>query len=320
VGTTPKLPNERLKLTTFAAPPKDFNPLTASDKLLAVHGIPRRPDATQEPVLRNLWDKAFAKPMTFVQAQLVEEKIWKTVPHGIAKPANFGLAGNWAGGIVQVSSLGLNPPEPANVVFAEWVVPAINMNTKLSGSQTVGFWVGLGGWGTSQVLQAGTAATVNGNSVSYWAWTEWFPAGYQVANFPVQPGDTVSVLVCAPSPSQGYVSMMNHRTSLAISVGVADPNGTAAYDGSSVEWIIEAINTEMPNFEKVIFTQLNAGTQHHAIDLTHAFTANTVNGSTTLATGKILASQNEVEVLYGSSLLSKTPIKKVLEPIKKISG
>jgi len=292
-----------LKVTTFAQPPKDFNPITASDKLLAVHGIPRRPDATTEPGLRKIWDRAFSRPVNFVEAHLVEDKVWRTLPHGSPnlKKTGFGLAGNWAGAIVKTASLNLNPAEPANTVFAEWVVPKMNTATKETGAQTVGFWVGLGGWNSTQVLQAGTAATVNGNSVSYWAWTEWFPAGYQVANMPIQPGDTVSVLVCAPQPNHGYVSMMNHRTNVAISIGVSDPNGNAAYDGASVEWVIEAINTQMPNFGSVTFSQLSAGTKNHAIDLAHAFTANTVSGAKTLATGKILAPQNEVEVIWDAA-------------------
>ena len=290
-----------LKITTFPATPPNFNPSTASDRLLAVHGIPRRPDADKEPGLRVLWDKFFTKPVNFVEAQLVEDKVWHTLPHGspnVAK-AGFGLAGDWAGAIVETASLGLS--QPANNVFAEWVVPKINTSTTESGSQTVGFWVGLGGWGTSQVLQAGTAATVSGNSVSYWAWTEWFPAGYKVANLAIEPGDTVSVLVCAPESDHGYVSMMNHRTGVAISVGVSDPNGTSPYDGSSVEWVIEALGTEMPNFGSVTFTQITAGTQNSTINLAHAFTANTVSGGKTLATGKVLASQNEVEVIWDAA-------------------
>jgi hypothetical protein len=300
MDTAAKQASVSLKMTTFAAPPKDFNPLTATDNQLAVHGIPRRPDATSEPGLRKIWDQAFSKPVTFVEAQLVEDKVWRSLPHGVVgvQKQGFGLAGHWAGAVVQTSSLKLSPAEPANTVFAQWVVPKINTSTKETGSQTVGFWVGLGGWNTGQVLQAGTAATLSGNTVTYWAWTEWYPAGYQVANLQVQAGDTVSVLVCAPQSDHGYVSMMNHRTNIAISVGVSDPNGTAAYDGSSVEWVIEAINTEMPNFGSVTFSQLTAGTQHHAIDLSHAFTANTVNGAKTLATGKILAPQNEVEVIW----------------------
>jgi len=298
---TAKLP---VKITTFAPPPKEFNPVTAPPQQLALYGIPRRPDATAEPGLRNLWDRFFTKPVNFVQAQLVEDKVWRTLPHGSPNlhKQGFGLAGNWAGAIVETSSLQLNPPQPANSVFAEWVVPKINTNTKETGSQTVGFWVGLGGWNTGQVLQAGTAATLSGNSVTYWAWTEWFPAGYQVANLEIQAGDTVSVLVCAPETDHGYVSMMNHRTNIAISVGVSDPNGTAAYDGSSVEWVIEAIDGEMPNFGSVTFSQITAGTQNHAITLADAFTANTVSNGKTLATGEIPASKNEVEVIWDAAI------------------
>jgi len=65
-----------------------------------------------------------------------------------------------------------------------------------------------------------------------------------------------------------------------------------------VEWVIEAINTEMPNFGSVTFTQLSAGTKNHAITLAHAFTANTKSGIFTLATGEVLAAQNEVKVIY----------------------
>jgi hypothetical protein len=292
-------------LTTFAAPPKDFNLVTASDKLLALHGIPRRPDAATEPGLRKLWDRTFSKPVNFVQAELVEQTTWRSLPHGSPNlhKAGFGLAGNWAGVVVKTASLGLNPPEPANVVFAEWVVPKINPKPNEPGTQIVGFWVGLGGWNTTQVLQAGTAATVTGNTVTYWAWTEWFPAAYKVANLAVQAGDTVSVLVCAPQADHGYVSMMNHRTNVAISVGVSDPNaGDAPYDGSSVEWVIEAINSEMPNFGTITFNQLSAGTKNHAINLAHAFTTNTVNSGKTLATGKILAPQNEVQVIWDAAI------------------
>ncbi len=40
-------------------------------------------------------------------------------------------------------------------------------------AQTVGFWVGIDGFGNNQVLQAGTAATVTGQTIDHWVWTEW---------------------------------------------------------------------------------------------------------------------------------------------------
>lgn len=291
-----------MNLTTYAAPPKEFDPTTASPATLIQYGYPRRPDAQKEPGLRALWDRAMARKPNFIPAQLSEDKVWHSKPHALWTKDQFGLAGNWAGAVVKVASLGFSPPEPANMVFAEWKVPTIQPKPAEPGTQIVGFWVGLGGWGVNNLLQAGTAATITGSSVSYWAWVEWVPAGYSVDNLIVQAGDTVSVLVCAPETDHGFVSMLNQRTNQAISVGVTDPSGTAPYDGSTVEWIVEAIGTEMPNFGSVLFTQLSAGTQNHTINLKDAFTVNTVSGSTTLATGKVLEAQNQVEVIWDAAI------------------
>ena len=96
--------------------------------------------------------------------------------------------------------------------------------------------------------------------------------------------------------------MMNQRTNVAISIGVTDPGGTTPYDGSTVKWIVEAIGTEMPDFGSVTFTQLSAGTQDDAINLAHAFTVNTVASGKTLATGKVLGPQNEVEVIFDAAI------------------
>ena len=266
---------------------------TATSASLTAYGIPRRPDPVKEPVLRALWDKMFAKKPTFIEARLVVDTVWHSRPRH--QRGQFGLAGNRAGAVVETASLGFNPPQPANMIFAEWKVPVITP-TGEPGTQIVGFRVGLGGYGTSQLLQAGAAATITGNSVSYWAWTGWVPAGYKVDNLEIQAGDTVSVLVCAPESDHGYVSMMNQRASQAISVGVTDPQGTTPYDGSSVEWIIEAVNTEMPDFGSVTFTRLAAGTQNHTINLAKAFTVNTIAG------GTMLAAQNEVEVIWNAAI------------------
>ena len=54
--------------------------------------------------------------------------------------------------------------------------------------------------------------------------------------FEVQPGDVMSVLVCAPESKHGYVNMWNHRTNEIVSIGVS----TGKIDGSTVDWIVEA--------------------------------------------------------------------------------
>ena len=80
-------------------------------------------------------------------------------------------------------------------------------------------------------------------SVSYWAWTQWYPNGYVVDNLKISPGDAVSVLVCAPQPDHGYVGMHNLTTGQMVSVGVDPPAGVTA-NGPSAEWIIESLSAE----------------------------------------------------------------------------
>jgi hypothetical protein len=52
----------------------------------------------------------------------------------------------------------------------------------------------------------------------------------------------------------------------------------------------------------VTFTQITAGTQNNTINLATAFPLNTVSGGKTLATGKVLTSQNEVQVIWDAAI------------------
>src|SRR5258708_38212488 len=113
---------------------------------------------------------------------------------------------------------------------------------------TVGFWGGLEGPGNSQFLQAGTAATVTGESIDNWAWYEWWPnPPIRIANFPVDQGDTISVLVCAPQVGRGFASFLNHTTNVTTNVGFDPPGGVNSL-GETAEWAVEGISDDLPNF------------------------------------------------------------------------
>jgi Peptidase A4 family len=110
-------------------------------------------------------------------------------------------------------------------------------------------------------------------SVSYWAWTEWWPNGYVVDNLLISPGDTVSVLVCAPEPNHGFVSMENLRTNQVVSVGVDQPAGVAA-PGPSAEWIIESLSVDTPEFTPWSCIDCAAGSHDSSLTLSGATTLN----------------------------------------------
>jgi hypothetical protein len=284
----------------FTVPPKGFDPFTASDSALRLYGYPRRPDPQREPKLRKLWERILAKKPTFIEPGFVENKKWHSRPRHQWKKDSFGLEGDWAGAILQTPANYSLIQQP-NFVFAEFAVPFVQATPQEPGTQIVGFWIGLGGVNTDSLLQAGIAAQMTGNSVSYWAWTEWFPAGYTPQNLTINAGDMISVSVCAFEPTSGLVLIYNQTTNQAISAALSDPLGNTPYDSSTVEWIIEAIETQMPNFGSVTFSSIQVGAQDPAtiFSLANANTVNTVDASgETLATGNLLASQDEVEVSW----------------------
>src|SRR4029077_16244236 len=61
-------------------------------------------------------------------------------------------------------------------------------------------WVGLGGANTTDLIQAGTEETANGDgTVSYDAWTETLPQSTRTITLPVSGGDTISVSITEQS-------------------------------------------------------------------------------------------------------------------------
>lgn len=276
------------RMQTFELPPAGFDPRTAPARLLRQHGFPRRPDPAKEPALARLWQRVFARvpDLRMVKAELAVDPIMSAHDPRRNLNADFSPSG-WGSIIVPTASLGFSPYQPANTVFAEWTVPTIfpvagDVGTPL----TVGFWVGLDGSDADfyELLQAGTAATITGNSVSYWAWTEWFTSKYktpaaQVTNFAIEAGDLVSFLVCAPEPGQGFVSMMNYRTQQATSVGVPAPRSDITSVGSRAIWAVEGISADLPDFSPMVFSDVTAGTQSHAFNLLPDGTTTSITGS-----------------------------------------
>jgi hypothetical protein len=286
-------------LGTFDRPPAGFDPCKATDRELLRYGFPRRPHAEREHRLHALWQKAFSRPIKPITARLkIDEVLVHRYRRGRRVRDGRFAPGGWGGIIAQTSDFGFSPPEPANMVYGEWMVPSMapdfdNPNT----SMTVGFWVGLDGSLNNQVLQAGTAATVTGENISYWAWFEWFPdPPVRITNFPIEPGDVITTLVCAPQPTQGYMSMMNRQTGATTSVGIPPPPGISSV-GTTAEWIVEGISADLPNWVIVGFHECTAGTKSHSIDISHP-TVTEISGTTKDLTVAIAWAPNTVLVLW----------------------
>ena len=276
---------------TYAAPPYGFDPDDAPPRMLLKHGLPRRPDARKEPQLRAMWDNVFSSKPTFITAEIaIDHTLTRRKRPVIKKRANalrFSPSG-WAGVVKPVN---FNPPEPVVSVYGEWFIPNITpIPNEPPGGQTVGFWVGIDGFGNNQVLQAGTAATVTGQTIEHWVWTEWWtlPA-IKVMNFPIKPGDYITVLVCANQPNHGFCSMLNKTTNQATSIGITPPAGVTSI-GATAEWIVEGISSILPVFSTVVFTNCSAGTKNHAFNMNNGIvTEITGTGGANLTTSGILS-------------------------------
>jgi len=269
-------------ITVYDGPPPGFDPNTAEDRLLRKHGIPRRPDALKEPHLKKIWDEAFSSKPKFIKAEIEIDRVMAKRKRPVitqkADGKSFSPSG-WGGIVTQVKNLGFNPPEPVVSVYGEWFIPNITpVANEPNQAETVGFWVGIDGFGNNQVLQAGMAATITGNNVQYWVWTEWYPLlPIRVNNFPIKPGDYITVLVCANQPNHGFCSMLNKTTNQAISIGITPPANTNSI-GASAEWIVEGISPILPVFSTVVFTNCSAGTKNHAFNM-HGGTITEINGA-----------------------------------------
>jgi Peptidase A4 family len=280
---------------TFEPPPPEFNPLTASHRLLRKYGYPHRPDPNKEPRLSKLWQETLSRPHRVITPEF-------EVDHSKAPRVSFGLQGQWAGAEVFRVRLGLPPSELITSVYARWFVPAVRLPDP---DVAVGFWVGLGGdqsLGSTQLIQAGTdARPLSGSSSpAYRAWFQWPPlqtSAITVKNFPISPGDQVGVLLIALQPNSAFISMFNFNTSSAISFANA-PSGANA-DGSSAEWVVEANGNLLADFTEVVFSDCVGSTKNNEFGLGLAYPQQIIsqnNPSVVLANPIILPPFDGVQV------------------------
>src|SRR5688572_3838484 len=149
-------------------------------------------------------------------------------------------------------------------VTGTWVVPQVSATT--TGADAT--WVGIGGVTGTDLIQAGTQATVTGDgSVTYSAWTEILPDYSRTAPLQVAAGDTVTVTITEQSSGLWLIVMQNNTTSDTY-------EKTLRYDSSrsSAEWVQEAPSTSrgivpLSDFGSVRFSDGSAVRDGVTLDL-----------------------------------------------------
>ena len=117
-------------------------------------------------------------------------------------------------------------------VTGTWVVAA--PDAKVAGNDAT--WVGIGGANSTDLIQAGTEATVGGDgSVTYDAWTETLPQSTRTVTLGVSAGDTVTVTIAEQSTDLWRIDMKNVTSGKTFTTTIR-----YASSKSSAEWIEEA--------------------------------------------------------------------------------
>lgn len=242
------LTSKGFRIRGFGPLPDDFDPSTATARQLTAYRLPRRPDAEEEPELRALWDSTMARTKVWITPEFDHRE---HISHGPARnrrgrsvtQAETGATGianatsnNWSGAMHFAPS-----GKPYRFVGGQWTVPS--PNTPDTGSFFASEWVGIDGWNSNDVLQAGTETAIAKffffTVTQVYAWWEWFPAGeVKIDNLPVSPGDVMYCLICADSTTHATVSYSNQSQGVGTRFDITAPSGTSL-TGNVAEWVVE---------------------------------------------------------------------------------
>jgi hypothetical protein len=158
-----------------------------------------------------------------------------------------GTSRNWSGYVATGGTV--------TSVSGTWVIA--KPDPKVAGIDAT--WVGIGGANTTDLIQAGTEATVNGDgTVSYDAWTEVLPQSTRTIALSVSGGDTVSVAITEQSAGMWLVELKDVTTGRSFTTTIR-----YASSRSSAEWIEEAPSVgrgiaPLDSFGSVAFTAAGA--------------------------------------------------------------
>lgn len=240
-------------ISAISAPPATVDPMTASAGELAKYALPPRPDAQTAPEAFAAWQRMMNPRLKRVVSTHLEQT---AVYHGPMQPApgappagvapaagiTYATSKNWSGtALVGKKKTTFH----SHTVYGEFLVPVAQQPfNSCNPSWNYGAaFVGIDGYGSSDVFQAGiefdASCTNNVTDTLYAAWMEWYPnAAIRIPEFPIKPGDLVTVKVWNTSPTAGNVAIVDYTTQQMTEFQINAPAGTALI-GTSIEWILE---------------------------------------------------------------------------------
>lgn len=172
---------------------------------------------------------------------------------GSAAAAGFGPQGghfedsNWGGYVAQGSFTSIS---------GSWTEPSVTCN---STNDLFAPWVGLDGYGSESVEQAGVQTDCSSGQPVLSAWYEMYPAAPVYWNDPVSEGDTISASIVSNGGGSYTLTLSDNSKGWSEHV---DQNLSA--DNASAEAVIESPTSSYPSFDSVNFSNVTVDGQPFA--------------------------------------------------------
>ena len=258
-ASAPKVSTRIDGVRIFAAPPKGFNPVAATNVELLTYGLPQRPDAAADPKGYGVWERAMLALKTHVTN--VEAKPYTSremMPTGAVETANVdGTTSvgsyNWSGIGNTNKNTQWNAKTSFTTVYSVWSVPVASPPFGgvpcSDGPWWEVTWNGIDGSGSGDVVQGGSSSYWDGGgcngAIQYYGWVEWYPSYPILALYcgaslcPVNSGDDFFVVTYAsPGTSNQNVFVEDVTQQWSGTINLAWKSGPGVV-GNIAEYIVE---------------------------------------------------------------------------------
>jgi hypothetical protein len=235
------------KLRLHPAPPKNFDPFTATKQDLLRHGVPLRPDSHAQPGLAALWDRLATRYRSF---EHLEPKPDTTTA---GKKAVNTSAPFFGPDPTESCGYQLLSAAPITSLFVTFTVPDLQYASSELGIDYFHTFVGLG------FLDLHVEMTVNpAQNVTCQLWAE----GIGYINLPVRPGDVISASLCLEINEAGTAAyfLANETTgqTISFSVDTGFPPAVTINAGVTRTWPLDQPFPPLARFGVVYFDEISA--------------------------------------------------------------
>ena len=211
-----------------------------SDQEIVALGYSPRPDPVESLDAYTKWLETYSRPLTMLPPQSVRQS---AIGHTPPSVDGFLSNSHWSGYVAQGAASSFIR------VNGWWHVPHIGNYESLSINQRSSLWVGLDGFSTNDLVQAGTEQAIVfitfGYIYDYYAWTEVVPNQSEQSQFSVNPGDQMAVTVWV-GDSTGAQTPSGHTAWFQVVDQTLSQGGTystplagTSFSGNAADWIME---------------------------------------------------------------------------------